>query len=45
MGPGGSEAEEVVQVFFPDDLDQTPNFDPTDPEPVPDNDFDQSWDA
>ena len=44
MGPGGREAEEVVQVFFPDDLDQTPEFDPTDPEPLPKDDFDQTPD-
>jgi len=29
--------------FFPDDLDQSPEIDPTDPEPVPQDHFDQSW--
>jgi hypothetical protein len=27
------------------DLDQTPAFDPTDPDPIPDYDFDQTWRA
>ena len=43
MGPDGGQAEEVAQESFPDDLDQTPGFDPTDPEPFPQDDFDQSY--
>jgi hypothetical protein len=43
MGPGGGETEEAVQEFSPDDLDQTPQFDPAEPEPSPEDDFDQSW--
>jgi hypothetical protein len=35
-------AEEVAQESFPDDLDQSPDFDPAEPEPIPDGDFDQS---
>jgi hypothetical protein len=52
MGPGGGQAEEVggqaeevAQESFPDDLDQSSEFDPTEPEPIPDDDFDQSGDA
>ncbi len=45
MGPGGGEPEEAAQEFFPDDLDQTPQFDPAEPEPIPEDDFDQSWGA
>jgi len=43
MGSGGGETEEAVQEFSPDDLDQTPQFDPAEPEPSPEDDFDQSW--
>jgi hypothetical protein len=42
MGTGGGEAEEAGQESFPDDLDQTPEFDPVEPEPVPDDIFDQT---
>jgi len=45
MGPGGGEADQAAQESFPDDLDQSSEFDPTDPEPVPEDHFDQSWDA
>jgi hypothetical protein len=45
MGAGGGEAEEVAQGSFPDDLNRSPEFDPTEPEPIPEDDFDQSWDA
>ena len=38
----GPDPEEVAQGFAPDDLDQSPQFDPAEPEPVPDHDFDQS---
>jgi hypothetical protein len=43
MGIAGENIEEVVQGPFPDDLDQTSTFDPTEPEPIPEDDFDQSW--
>jgi len=43
MEPGGAEAEAVAQEPFPDDLDQTPEFDPAEPEPIPEDDFDQSY--
>jgi hypothetical protein len=43
MGPGGGQADEVAQDSFPDDLDQTPEFDPTEPEPIQEEHFDQSW--
>jgi len=42
---GDPEAKEVALGSAPDDLDQTPDFDPADPEPIPDHDFDQSWDG
>jgi hypothetical protein len=42
MGALGGEPEEVAQEPFPDDLDQTPEFDPAAPEPIPEDDFDQS---
>jgi hypothetical protein len=45
METGGGEAEEVAQESFPDDLDQTPDIDPAEPEPTPEDDFDQRWDA
>jgi len=46
MSLAGREAEEVAQGDPPDDLDQTPEFDPADPEPVPeDHDFDQTRDG
>jgi hypothetical protein len=28
MGPGKPEHDEAAHKFFPDDLDQTPGFDP-----------------
>ena len=45
LGPGGGEAVEVAQESFADHLDQSPAFDPAEPEPVPDDDFDQRWEA
>ena len=45
LGLGGPEREEAPQGSSPNDLDQTPEFDPAEPEPFPDDDFDQSWDA
>jgi hypothetical protein len=43
MGLTGGEVEEAAQESFPDGLDQSPDFDPAEPEPVPVDDFDQSW--
>jgi hypothetical protein len=45
LGAAGGETEMVAQEFLPDDLDQSPDFDPTDPEPIPEDDFDQSREA
>jgi hypothetical protein len=45
MGTGRGKHHEVAQGFFPDDLDQSPEFDLTEPEPIPQDDFDQSWGA
>ena len=42
MGLGGVEAEKVAQESLPGDLDQTPEFDPAEPEPAPNDDFDQT---
>ena len=43
MGPTGGTHYEVAQESLPGDLDQTPNFDPAEPEPIPEDDFDQTW--
>jgi hypothetical protein len=43
--PDGEKRDEAAQESFPDDLDQSPEFDPADPEPIPQDDFDQSWGA
>jgi hypothetical protein len=40
--PTPPEHEGVAQEDSPDNLDQTPEFDPADPEPIPEDDFDQS---
>jgi hypothetical protein len=45
MGLDSGKHHEVAQGFLLDDLDQSPEFDPTDPEPIPEDDFDQSWEA
>ena len=45
LGPRSGVAEEAAQESFPDDLDQSLEFDPTDPEPIPEDDFDQSGGA
>jgi len=45
LGPRSGVAEEAAPECFPDDLDQTPEFDPAQPEPIPKDDFDQSWDG
>ena len=42
MGSDGGQVDEVAQESLPDDLDQSPEFDPADPEPLPEDDFDQS---
>jgi hypothetical protein len=34
--------EDATQDAFPDDLDQTPEFDPAEPEPIPEHDLDQT---
>ena len=44
-GPSGGEAEEAAQGSFPDDLNQSPAFDPSGPEPIPEDDFDQGRSA
>ena len=45
MNRSGGQRIEAVQEVLPDDLDQSPTFDPADPDPVPEDDFNQSWDA
>jgi hypothetical protein len=45
MGFAGAESYEAAQESSHVDLDQAGEFDPTDPEPVPEDDSDQSWDA
>ena len=45
MDLSGGAQQEAVQGSFPDNLDQSPEFDPADPEPVPEDHFDQTWDA
>ena len=45
MGTGKAGQDEVAQESFPDDLDQSPAFDPTEAEPIPEEDFDQSGSA
>ena len=45
MGPIGGKHDEVAQESFPDDLDQSPEFDPAEPEPISEDDFDQSLGA
>lgn len=39
------EVGQVAQDPFPDDLDQSLEFDPAVPEPIPQDDFDQNWGA
>ena len=43
MRLAGAESDEAARESFPDDLDQSSEFDPTEPEPVPEDHFDQSW--
>jgi predicted Zn-ribbon and HTH transcriptional regulator len=45
IGTGQAEQDEVAQDAFPDDLDQTTPFDPAEPEPIPQDHFDQSGSA
>jgi hypothetical protein len=42
MDLSGGEQEGAAQESFPDDLDQSPDFDPADPEPIPQDHFHQS---
>ena len=42
MDLSGGEREKVAQESFPDDLDQSPDFDPAEPDPIPDDDLDQT---
>ncbi|MFH1764316.1 MAG: hypothetical protein ABIF09_09000, partial [Gemmatimonadota bacterium] len=39
---GGPDAEEVARESLPDDLDQTPDLDPAEPDPIPEDHFDQT---
>jgi hypothetical protein len=39
---GGKQQEAALKSFL-DDLDQTHLFDPAEPEPVPVDNFDQTW--
>jgi hypothetical protein len=43
MDLSGGEQGEAAQESFPDDLEQSPEFDPAEPEPVPEDSFDQSF--
>ena len=45
MEPNRGEEDEVTQEPFPDDLDQSSEFDPTEAEPIPEDHFDQSGGA
>jgi len=45
LGPSGAKQDEVAQESFPDDLDQTTPFDPAEPESIPEDDLDQTWDT
>jgi len=45
MGPGSPQAETVAQGSPQDDLNQSPEFDPAEPEAIPLDNFDQSWDG
>jgi hypothetical protein len=45
MGFGRGKHHEVAHGFFPDNLDQSPEFDPTEAEPIPEDHFDQSWES
>ncbi len=38
----GGEHHEAAREVLPDDLDQSPGFDPADPEPIPEDDSHQS---
>lgn len=42
MGLGGSQAEKVALQSSLDDLDQSPEFHPAEPEPIPEDHFDQT---
>jgi hypothetical protein len=42
LGAGQPKNEDAAQESFSDDLDRTTHFDPAEPEPVPDDEVDQS---
>ncbi len=42
IAPGGGQPDKAAQESIPDDLDQSSEFDPTESEPVHDDDIDQS---
>jgi hypothetical protein len=42
VGHVGWHTDELSQDSLPVDFDQTPEFDPAEPEPIPEDDFDQS---
>ena len=39
------QSQEAAQESLPDDLDQSPAFDPSELELIPEDDFNQSWEA
>ena len=39
MDPGEAEQDEAAQECFPDHLGQSTEFDPAEPEPAPEDDF------
>jgi hypothetical protein len=45
IGFVGGESEEAARDAFHEDLDQSSGVDPADPEPIPEDDLDQRWDA
>jgi hypothetical protein len=45
MGFEGAESDEAAQDALFDYLDQSPEFGPAGPEPLPEDDFDQRWEA
>jgi hypothetical protein len=45
MGTCRGKHHELAQESLPDDLSQSPAFDPIEPEPIPEDDFDQSREA
>jgi hypothetical protein len=45
MGPRNGDTDGFAQHSPPDDLDQTRDFGPADPEPILEDQFDQNWGA